>query len=166
MPYESPTEDAEDPGSGLDQARLKAKAKLEALIPYWTIVFKDPATVAKKAAEWLIDYYPELFSHATWVSIEKNDLADFQAGGEGFRDSGLEIKIYQKEIPKLKKVTLKLGGLIGLKSAGLNVSSPVYTTTGGVVVSAGIGMVTPYVNFGKDWKPVISFSAKVPLDIF
>lgn len=140
-----------------------AQAELEQLVPSWALSFRDTETVAKKAAEWLVEKFPNMFDHSTWVSLQKVDLDNFMVDGEGFRDNGLQVKIYQKQLSKVKKFTLQFGGLFGFKSAGLNISAPVYTTSYGMVVAVGIGVVSPYADFGKDIKPVISFSAKVPL---
>lgn len=161
MPDSGIREDAEDQNS---EAFEKAKADLERMVPFWAMAFRDEEVVAKKAAEWLVEKFPDTFNHATWVSIKKPDLEDLVAGGEGWKDKGLEVKIFRKEISKTKKFFLQFGGLVGLKSAGLNISAPVYTSDLGVVVSFGVGAVSPYDGFGKDIKPVISFSARIPLD--
>lgn len=165
MPDSGVREDAEDTGVP-EQPEIyrEAQAELEGLIPAWALSFRDEETLAKKAAEWLVEKFPDTFNHATWVSIKKPDLEDLANGGEGWKDKGLEIKIFRKEISKTKKFFLQFGGLVGLRSAGLNISAPVYTSELGVVISIGFGAVSPYDGFGKDIKPVISFSAKIPLD--
>lgn len=148
----------------LDDQLQEASGELKGNLVNWAMAFSSPEALAKRAASWLVEHYPDLVDYATWVrvDIEKKSLDD------SFKDTGIQLKIYTKrvQIGKLASLKISLGSLIGLQSAGLNISAPIYETEGGTIVSVGVGMVTKYHNFGKDWEPVVSVAAKIPLDIF
>lgn len=148
----------------LNEELQLASGELKGNLVNWAMSFASPEALAKRAASWLVEKYPDLVDYATWVrvDIEKKSLDD------SFKDTGIQLKIYTKkvQIGKLTSLKISLGSLIGLQSAGLNISAPIYETEGGTMVSVGVGMVTRYHNFGKDWEPVVSVAAKIPLDIF
>lgn len=139
------------------------KSELQDAILGWAQALTKEG-IAKRVAAWLVEKHPNIAEYSTWVSV---DLKSPNLKGD-FKDSGIQIKIYQKSITlnKMDLLKVKVGALLGMKSAGINFSVPVYHDVRGTVVAFGVGVVSPYDNFGDDVKPVFSLSAKVPLPNF
>jgi hypothetical protein len=106
--------------------------------------FDDPAAIARNVAEWMKDNFPERVAEAYWISAEMD------------RDKGLEIRLYERPLPRWKNLTLRLGALVGVETAGVNVSVPIRTARG-ITIGIGVGAVARYENL-KAISPVGTLS--------
>lgn len=121
----------------------EARAQLESL----ALSINDPEALARALGHWLRQKVPERLLEAMWVDLEGN------------RDRGISVRIYEKPLPRWPAFKARLGGLLGLKSYGLDVSMEVYKTASGAHVSLGIGAVATYQDYTK-FKPVASIAVR------
>lgn len=118
------------------------KKKVEA----YGYAFKDARTVAKKIAEWISSQTGIAPAKAYWIYVDQGTIA---------RDKGVSVEIYEL---KRWKLPLILAGLVGIKTAGIEIKTPVLQCEEGRYF-VGVGAVTDYDEPFKNNSIVLSISA-------
>lgn len=121
----------------LKNALQEVKSTFENSLTRESLYRKMAETAAKKIAE----KFPGRVNAARWIEVGPHK-------GEGsFADKGWFITVREAPLLGMSKLKVQLGGLIGMKSAGVAVQVPVWSRDR-VTVQVGAGLVTPYANFG------------------
>lgn len=108
-----------------------------------TRAFDDPATIARKLAEWAQANLPERVSTALWITAQQE------------QDKGVEILLH--ELTLGQRIKVRLGALVGAWSAGVNASLPLGRIADRATVSVGVGAVVRYADLDKI-EPVATFT--------
>lgn len=126
-----------------DTLQVEAQEELENL----ALAISNPEALARAFGHWLKAKMPDRASESMWIDLEGN------------RDKGVSVRIWEKPLPKWPAFKARLGGLIGLKTYGADLSVEVYQTSAGAHVSIGVGAVAPYADY-KKFSPVATLSVR------
>ena len=100
--------------------------------------FRDPATVARKLADWAQANLPDKVQSALWITAKGDD------------DKGISVEL--KEVPLWKGLSLKIGAVLGTWSGGLVGTVPAGDWKG-IAVAVGAGIVVRYDDL-EDIQPI------------
>lgn len=119
-----------------------ASAQAEAL----ALSFDDPAALARNLATWIREHFPERVAQAYWVSAKKDT------------DKGIDVRIFEKQLPRLWNLRVRVGALLGAQTGGVSVTVPLVTSTGGISIGIGVGAVSDWSDF-REFTPVFVLRA-------
>jgi len=105
--------------------------ELREQIRAYGLAFRDARTVAKKISEWITSKTGLTPAKAYWIYVSDGMIE---------RDKGVSVQIYEY---KRWKLPIILAGLVGMKSAGIEVKVPVLEYEKGRYF-VGLGAVTDY----------------------
>jgi hypothetical protein len=111
--------------------------------------FMSKEVAFAKFAEWLSKEGKRRGDKAIWVYLDRT-------GGHWNNDYGFSVEIYEW---KRGKFSMMFGGLIGKKTAGLEVKVPVYQYGPGRFF-IGVGAVKEFAHLDRPLSPTFSFSAR------
>lgn len=110
-------------------------------------VIRDPEALARAFGSWLRTRFPDRLAEAMWVTLE------------GDHDKGFEVRIYERKLARWPSLKARLNAMLGIKTAGFDVSVDVAKMANGATVAIGAGVVAPYSNL-KELAPVAVLSVR------
>ena len=116
-----------------------------------SLAISDPKVLLRKLAEYAVAH-PDRVDSAYWMTLD------------GTKDAGFQVRLWSKATTFSRFIKrISVGGLLGAKSAGLNLYTPVYEAANGIKLEIGIGETTQYDRFASKWSPVVTLAFKIPL---
>lgn len=97
----------------------------------------SPEVIARVLAEWVKQHYPQRVTPAHWITVD----------GDPRADKGVAIRFFEAR-------NFQASALAGKWSAGAALTTRVWGRKDGASASFGVGVVSPYKDFGAEWRPV------------
>lgn len=134
-----------------DSSHTNYAADIASKLSLLSMAISDPKVLLRKLAEYAVAH-PDRVDSAYWMTLD------------GDKDAGFQVRLWSKATSFSRFIKrISLGGLLGAKSAGMNVYTPIYETAGGARLEIGLGVTSQYDRFASKWSPVVTLAFKIPL---